>query len=294
MEGFFFEKELKKNNCKIIVFLAGWGFSGSVKSISVFQNMLPYSRRELKKYNFSIFKIKMFILKFLLNLSFKKSNGIIFLSRIAKKTILTKLNYKKSIIIGHGCEKNKFVRQDKENDINFIYVSNTDPYKNHLFLIKSIYDIETNKKVLINFVGEEGKCHQEVKNSINKFNKRNQNIKINFLGPLKYQSLKILYLNSQGMIFCSTCENFPNIILEGMSYRLPILCPNISPLNEILEKNDFYYKVNNHKSLKNKMIKLIENTSLRNKYGYKNFINSKKFNWRKTSTRTFNFIEDFL
>ena len=96
------------------------------------------------------------------------------------------------------------------------------------------------------------------------------------------------------MIFCSTCENFPNIILEGMSYRLPILCPNISPLNEIVEKNDFYYKENNHKSLKNKMIKLIENTSLRNKYGYKNFINSKKFNWRKTSTRTFNFIEDFL
>ena len=256
--------------------------------------MLPYSGNEIKKYNFSIFKIKMVILKFLLDLSFKKSAGIIFLSRVAKKTILTKLNYKKSIIIGHGGEKNKFLKRDKKNNLNFIYVSNTDPYKNHLFLIRSIYDIETNKKVLINFVGEEGKCHLEVKNSIDKFNKKNQNIKIKFLGPLKYQSLKSFYLNSQGMIFCSTCENFPNIILEGMSYGLPILCPNISPLNEIVEKNDFYYKVNNHKSLKNKMIKFIENSSLRNNNGYKNFISSKKFNWRKTSAQTFSFIEDFI
>ena len=36
---FFFQKALKINNCSIVVLLAGWGFSGNIKSISVFQNM---------------------------------------------------------------------------------------------------------------------------------------------------------------------------------------------------------------------------------------------------------------
>lgn len=291
---FFFEKNLQKHNCKLIVFLGGWGFSGNIKSISVFQNMLPYSKRELEKYNFSLFKIKMFILKYLLNLSFKKSTGIIFLSQIAKNVILKNFVNKKSIIIGHGCKKNKFIRKVQKKIINLIYVSNTEPYKNHLFLIKSIYDLKINQKVKIYFIGEKGICHQEVEDNISKFNKKNKNIKIHFIGPLKFNSLKSFYLKSQGMIFSSTCENFPNVILEGMSFKLPILCPNIGPLNEIIGKNDFYYNVNNHKSLKNKMIKFIENNSLRKKNGYKNFISAKKFNWNKASYQTFNFIESFL
>ena len=96
------------------------------------------------------------------------------------------------------------------------------------------------------------------------------------------------------MIFASTCENFPNIILEGMSFKLPILCPNIKPLNEIIGKNDFYYDFKKILSLKTKMSKFINNTKLREKNGKKNFIRAKKFNWSRTSNQTFNFIEKFL
>lgn len=291
---FFFQKALKINNCSIVVLLAGWGFSGNIKSISVFQNMLPYSKKELEKYNFSIFKIKMFILKQLLNFSFKKSSGIIFLSNYAKDNILRGLTNKKSTVIAHGCEKNRFIRKVNKASINLIYVSNTDPYKNHLFLINSLYNLEIKQMVSIYFVGEKGICHQEIEDNIIKFNKKNKKIKIYFIGPLKYKFLKSFYLKSDGMIFSSTCENFPNIILEGMSFKLPILCPNVGPLNEIIGKNDFYYNANNHKSLKNKMIKLIKDRILRKKNGHRNFISAKKFNWSKTSTQTFNFIEKIL
>ena len=36
-------------------------------------------------------------------------------------------------------------------------------------------------------------------------------------------------------IFASTCENMPNILIEGMSSGLPILCSNYLPMPEFLK-----------------------------------------------------------
>ncbi len=250
----FFRHELKKYNCKIVILLSGWGFVGKIKSISIFQNMLPFSYKELEKYNFSIFKFKMIILKKLLRYSFTKAIGIIFLSKFARDKILKKRKNVKHKVINHGIEITSFSQKKNKKNIKLVYVSNTDPYKNHIFLINGINKLSLKNKVSIYFIGEKGYCHNEVSERINTFNKTNRNIKIIFSGPKKFRFLREIYAKSDGMIFASTCENFPNIILEGMSYKLPILCPNIRPLNEIIGKNDFYYNFKNVKSLKKKNV----------------------------------------
>lgn len=291
---FFFRNELKKNKCKVVVLLSGWGFVGNAKSISVFQNMLPFSESDLQKYNFSFFKLKMIVLKLLLIYSFSKANGIIFLSNFAKDEILKRLNKVKYKVIHHGITIQKKIRKIKKNNISLLYVSETEPYKNHTFLINGIDKLKVNEKVKIYLIGQKGNCHKNVEKKIFNFNNDNKNIKIYFLGPKNQKILKSYYLKSDGMIFASTCENFPNIILEGMSYNLPILCPNIGPLNEIIGKNDYYYNYNNVNSLRAKMIKLIKNNSLRKISGNRNFLRAKKYNWIRTSKQTFNFIENLL
>ena len=80
----------KKNyNCVFITGSSHLIFFKPVVTIS--QNLLPFSSKEVKKYFFSLFYIKLVTLRFTQTLSFKLSSGVIFLHRYSKILYLIKL-----------------------------------------------------------------------------------------------------------------------------------------------------------------------------------------------------------
>ena len=69
-----------------------WKFTLSFKKpvVTISQNLLPFSKNEIKKYFFSSFYLKLKLLGFTQSLSFKLSEGVIFLHKYSKKFILKK------------------------------------------------------------------------------------------------------------------------------------------------------------------------------------------------------------
>ena len=113
--------------------------------------------------------------------------------------------------------------------------------------------------------------------------------KIIIHNKISYDKIHKIYNKTDIFIFASSCENFPNILLEAISSGLPICCANKEPMKSIGGKNLFYFNEKNPKSLENKINYILKN---RNKLRIKNYHSIlKKYSWKKTAENTFSQLE---
>src|SRR5207253_11491672 len=64
---------------------------------------------------------------------------------------------------------------------------------------------------------------------------------IHALGEVQYDQLHRLYAAADIGVFASSCENMPNILLEGMASGLPMACSNLGPMPEVLGDAGIYF-----------------------------------------------------
>ena len=103
--------------------------------VTISQNLLPFTKTEVKKYFFTSFYIKLKFLYLTQSLSLKLSDGVIFLHRYSKNFILKRIGKLKgeSKVVPHGLNVNLKRHKYKHNKYRLIYVSNIDYYKNQIF-----------------------------------------------------------------------------------------------------------------------------------------------------------------
>ena len=298
---FKFKKQATKNNCSVAFFPGGINFSGFQRSAVINLNYLPFDKNEIKKFNFSIIYLRLKLLKIILISSIKKSKGVIFLTNFFKSKLNNYLNKKKTSIIGFGVEKKFFfkLKKNKKKIFNnnkpliIAYISSIFPYKNHIRLIETINNLQRNKNLPIKLliIGS-GYKHtiKTIKNYLFKNNIKKKDIMLSgFLNDKNLMSL--LKGNIDLKIFPSSCEAFPNILLECGASGLPILCHNGEPYKEIFKKNILYFDYQKKNDLENKILKLFNNNNLRNIYSLKIRKYVKNFSWRDCSDKTFLFLK---
>ncbi|MDB0067684.1 hypothetical protein N9E77_03880 [Candidatus Pelagibacter sp.] len=104
---FFLSAHAKKIGCNVVLFPGGIYFGNFRPFIAISQNMIPFEKSVLMKFFFKLKFIKFYLIKISQIHTFKKSQGIIFLTSYAKKKILKIINVKKiNKIIEHGIDKN--------------------------------------------------------------------------------------------------------------------------------------------------------------------------------------------
>ena len=110
--------------------------------------------------------------------------------------------------------------------LTILYLSRISKKKNLLFLIKSIINSENKNKIKLKIIGF---CEDEIyfKSCMNLINE-NQ-IDYEFIGPIPPNQLSKYYINSD--IFClpTLHENFGHVILEALSFGLPIIISQNTP-----------------------------------------------------------------
>ena len=297
---FLLPHELKKKGCSILFSPGGLLFRKKIKTVIMCRNMQPFELTKQNMYGMSVYTLRLILLNLLLKFSFKKCDGLIFLTKYAKNKVnsICKLNKKNQITIPHGIN-NKFRTNKKKIEkkietnkkkINIIYVSTVEPYKNHSNLISAIRKIKIeNFKINLNLIGS---VHPKLKNDFFKIIKQKnpKNININYLGYMNYEKIQRYYKQNDIGVFASSCENMPNILIEMMSSKLPIACSNIGPMREILKDGGIYFNPHNLKSIILCILKLIKNRSLRNNLSFKALKYSNKFSWSRCSKDTFDYL----
>lgn len=263
--------------------------------IGMCQNMLLYEKEKRSGMNF-IERLKFEIQKNIQLKSFKKSDGIIFLSNHAKSIVSPLVGYKKMQVINFGISK-RFFNENRKLDstkaFSLLYVSSIHTYKNQLNLLLALQSlVEEGLKINLTLVGPilNKSYWIKVEQVIKEINSKSKCV--NYLKYVNYNEMHKIYNNHSVFVFPSICENMPNILLEACASKIPIISSNKAPMPEFMENNAVYFNPLDINSIKERIRYSLNNFAILQENSKKAFLNLKKYTWKKNFDNTIELIEE--
>lgn len=267
-------------------------------SYTALRNMLPFDEKERRRFPlFSYIRFKLWLLKRVFLLSYKMSNGVIFISNHSLKEVEKYIPdiKNKSQVIYHGINS-KFLKKHISLDVlpqglienqYYLYVSILDVYKAQKEVVESWLKMnkQGNELPLV-LVGPKYNEYGEQVVELIEASKQNN---IKYLGPIDYNKLPALYQNARALIFASSCECCPNILLEKLASGKPTICSNIMPMPEFGQNSVVYFDPYDASSLATAVDYLEAEGNLA-KYTKLSVMRAADFSWRETAKSTFNFL----
>lgn len=269
---FLLSRQILAHKCEVLLSPGGTiPIYCKVPTVAVCQNMLPFERNEAAlfgRFSFMYFKMKM--LSVVQSFSFFRAAGVVFLSKYAQRIVSTKLGiqFAKSTVIPHGIEERFFYQPDRlrernnESSFRLVYVSIFLPYKHQLEVVQALQQLASDEKYCFELCLV-GNYHTKYGRLVSDYVSDNEvkGCTIKFVGELPYKAVEVVYQKADGAIFASSCENLPNILLESMASKVPLVCSNRGPMPEVLEGKCFMFDPYDVKSIKKAVSHLVDSNS---------------------------------
>ena len=300
-QWFSFDKELSKS-CDILLSITG-DYTGSFQPVvGMSRNMLLYERDIWSEIGNLKEVLRFWSIYHKQKRCFNRAGGIIFISEYARNLISNKLDLqgKNKAIIHHGVA-DKFngtgVKQknissySEQHPFKFLYVSTVHVYKHQWNVVKAISELRNEGfPVSLALVGGVifKPAGEKLKRTILNVDPNGEFIQN--CGHVNYEEIEKKYKSSDAIIFASTCENMPNILIESMASGLAVACSNKQPMPEFLGESELYFDSYEVSSIKKTLHKLIRNEEIRKEQITRNLQRSSRFSWKRTSTQTFDFL----
>jgi glycosyltransferase involved in cell wall biosynthesis len=211
------------------------------KIVTMFRNMMPFDADLVRSMPAGLGRLRVKILRPLLLRSLASADLVIFVSEFGKSVVSGLVSIQNSCVIHHGTSDDFRTAGQTlpwpgavKNRSNYIlYVSTFLPYKNHKAVITAYARLPESlrRKFTMVFVGQSaGLEGDEVRAFIDKAGLDQQAI---ILDEVPHESLPALYRNADLIVFASSCENCPNVLIEALGAGRPVLCSNVMPMPEI-------------------------------------------------------------
>jgi glycosyltransferase involved in cell wall biosynthesis len=216
-----------------------------------------------------------------------QADHIICVSRNTQKNLvdLFNIDIKKTSVVYHGFSqiKNKQNETKKIYRPYLLYVGTRHTYKNFIRLLEA-YAIPSIKNYfdLVLFGG--GKLNKQEVNTLDRLK-----IPINSLKQVSGDDVTLsdYYKNASLFVYPSLSEGFGLPLLEAMNYGCPVVCSNTSCFPEIVGDAAILFDPHSVDSMRNSIISIIENNTLRSSLMLKGFLRVKKFSWEQCARETF-------
>lgn len=285
-----------------ILFIPGGSFAGDFSPIvSLSQNLLPFELKELFRYGFSVLTFKFLLLRFIQIRTFKKSNGVIFLSNYAKTCIENVTGSLKGYteIIPHGLShrflsvKNPVLSFDnsRRSVIRLLYVSSVEPYKHQWNVVEGVAKARkfSGLDLQLDLIGPSHASALKRLNVAIADNDPNGNW-VNYIGAVDYEELPSIYAKAHLGVFASSCENMPCILMEMMGSGLPILSSDRGPMPDILGDAGLYFNPEKPQSLSEALLDLLASEERMIAFASAAHEKAKTFSWQRCAAETFRFV----
>lgn len=113
------------------------------------------------------------------------------------------------------------------------------------------------------------------------------------LGFVSTEDLIRIYNLATCLILPSIYEGFGLPVLEAMQSGCPVICSNSSSLTEIAQDSAAYFDPLDTEAIKEAILKVYKDETLRKKLSQEGIVQSKKFSWKKTAEETIRVYEEF-
>lgn len=297
---FILDFSLKKNKVDVLLSTTG-DYTGNFRPyIGISQNMLLYEKDFWKEIRVIKEKAKLFINQKRQKKCFESAAGIIFISKYARNYITNELKISRipSTVIHHGIasyfinqKPNKLKHKiNLEKTLRLIYVSTVHIYKNQWNVIDAVWKLrQEGIKISLTLIGPIIYIPSG-KRLLSKMRERDPKGEfINYIPQVDHDKLPLEFSKHDAVIYASSCENMPNILIESMASGLPIACSDKQPMPEFLKDGGYYFNADSVDSIAKGIINLMKDKDPFNKIK-QNLNEVRNLKWEETSKKTFNFI----
>lgn len=264
------------------------------------QNMLPFEKIERNRYKSLKKLLKFKLLYYSQSKTFKKSNGIIFLTKYAQDYISSEINIKNNskVIIPHGINLSFLKEPKKQNSIDnytisnpfrLLYVSFVAVYKHQWNVVEAVLRIRGEGfPVTLDLVGK----HYDEESLLKLLRVLEKDIYdcVKYKGLVFYEKLGDIYKDADAFVFASSCENMPIILIEAMTAGLPIASSNYGPMPEVLGKSGFYFDPLKTEEIYLSIKKMLNSKEEREHYAWESYNISINYTWKDCSDKTFEYL----
>jgi len=213
---------------------------------------------------------------------------IIVPSKFLKNSLKNSKFYKKKIfIVPYGFNKISIkLKPKKIISPKLLFVGALEPGKGIIYLIKAYDKIVRNyNNAKLTIVGK-----GILKSYLLKFSKKFKNL--NIIDYLPHKKLFNLMRDSDFFIFPSLSEGYGLVLSEAMSNGLITLSTKETAYPEMINYNKhLLLKPKNYNNIYNKIIFLMQNQQLINRYRKLNFLMSKKYNWNDYQSKIISILK---
>lgn len=285
-----------------LLFVPGGSYAGSFRPVvTMSRNLLPFEFGELWRYGWSWLSLKMLLLRWTQSRTFRHADGVIFLTRAARESVLhvTGPLGGECPIIPHGLNprfrQSPRVQQPIDaytswRPYRVIYVSIIDQYKHQWWVVEALETLRLEGWPLaLDLVGPAyPPAMARLNDAIARCDPRGEWVR--YHGPVSYTELHYLYAQADLGLFASSCENMPNILLETMAAGLPVACSDRAPMPEVLGDAGVYFDPEQSADIARALREMIGSPALRAEKADASYTAALAFDWRHCADETFGFL----
>jgi len=181
--------------------------------------------------------------------------------------------------------KNEIWKKYKFKKRFILYVGALQPRKNIPLLLKAYSELKKNGTFDYELViaGSTGWRNKNIFVLIEKLGLKND---VMFLGYVPEDDLPVIYNLAEFFVYPSFFEGFGMPVLEAMACGCPVISSNTSSLPEVIGEAGIMIDPNNIEDLKDAMIRMTQDHSLKNEMREKGIKRAKLFSWDKCARET--------
>ncbi len=287
-----------------LLFVPGGSYAGDFHPVvTMSRNLLPFEPRERRRYGCSFTGLRLMLLRLTQARTFERAEGLIFLSQYARDTVMAALKgtSARTAVIPHGVDQ-RFACAPREQraidqyspsrPFRIVYVSIVDLYKHQWNVAEAVAQLRhSGFPVVLELIGPSYvPALRRLEKTIRRIDPRRKFI--HYTGPVPYAKLHASYSAADVCLFASSCENMPNIVLEGMASGLPIACSNRGPMPEVVGDGGVYFDPESSEDIAHALRQLIESPNARVRSAQAAFERSKSYSWQCCAAETFQFLRN--
>ena len=285
-----------------VLFVPGGSYAGNFHPVvTMSQNLLPFEMHELRRYGWTSFTFKLLLLRLVQARSFRKTDGVIFLTEYARDVVLrvTGKLRGQTCIVPHGLNprfnkapklQRAIAEYDDANPYRVLYVSIIDEYKHQWHVVEAVAALrKQGLPVVLDLVGP---AYPAALKRLNQTIDRVDDERrwVHYSGAIPFNELHLRYAQADLGLFASSCENMPNILLETMASGLPIACSNRGPMPEVMGQAGVFFNPEQPEDIARALRELIESPQTRTELARASFEQVQEYSWLRCADETFRFL----
>jgi glycosyltransferase involved in cell wall biosynthesis len=117
---------------------------------------------------------------------------------------------------------------------------------------------------------------------------------VRLVGQVPYTDLPALYAGAELFVFPSACENFPNILIEGMASGTPTISSNRASMPELAGDGAYYFDPFEPDEIAGQIVRLWHDSHAREDLRRRGLARCERYTWAQTARETLRLFEELV